>query len=231
VQNWVIGTILLGAGAEHLEAEIKRKLTSALIKTAALIIHHWTAVHHAVDFEEIKANLTTDKVVSEIVDVDAENADFEEARRQVRGIIELLEFAFVSEPCRRILQHLCEAARHRVLATSVEKASVAGLMDSIVRAAWLIDIDFRCGRSEVLAAIKDLPNSVFLRTVLATHFLERVYWSHWSQDHRLALLDAAEQTIKPIASINKGELKRLVERSNKKGASLDRSNGEPTDLK
>jgi ribonuclease BN (tRNA processing enzyme) len=46
-----------------------------------------------------------------------------------------------------------------------------------------------------------------------SHYISRVYWSHWHKDHRLALLDAAEEALKPIpAQIDKPQIKRLIER-------------------
>jgi hypothetical protein len=44
-----------------------------------------------------------------------------------------------------------------------------------------------------------------------------VYWSHWKKEDRLALLDAAEEALRPFdVNLNKAELKRLIEQSSRK---------------
>jgi hypothetical protein len=68
--------------------------------------------------------------------------------------VDVLEFAFLSEPLRRILHHLCEGARQKVLGTSVEKAEVSGVMESLVHGAWLADIEVARGASALNGAIR-----------------------------------------------------------------------------
>ena len=217
VQSWVIGTTLLGAGAEHLTAATKQRLAKALVELAAAIIHHWTSAHLEADFADVKAELTTDEVIKAVVGDVAGQGEIDETRRYIAGIVDVLEFAFLSEPLRRILHHLCEGARQKVLGTSVEKAEVSGVMELLVHGAWLADIEVARGASALNGAIKGLPATPFLRSALANHFLARVYWSHWKKEDRLALLDAAEEALRPFdVNLNKAELKRLIEQSSRK---------------
>ncbi|WLB25247.1 hypothetical protein QIH85_25645 [Bradyrhizobium japonicum] len=210
-QYWTIGTTMLGAAAEHLKAEVKQELSLALVDMAANLAHVWTRAHARVNFEEIRREFTSDESIKTIQNGSAEGADIEETRRQVAGLVDLLEFSWFSAPLRRLLDHLCESARLRVLAVSVERASVQGEVQRLVHAAWLADIDGKRGSKRLIEVIKDLPPSPFLRVVVASHLMTRVYWNQWDLDHRLHLLDAAEIAVRPLLDIRKGEIKRLIE--------------------
>jgi hypothetical protein len=108
---------------------------------------------------------------------------------------------------------LCEQARDAVLATSISKAPVSGRMEDTIRGVWLADLNGKMGRGLLRDAIKDLPTAGFLRILLATHFLTRVYWSHWRKEHRLMLLDAAEAVLKPLqVALDKPKIIRYIER-------------------
>ena len=112
-----------------------------------------------------------------------------------------------------MLSHLCESARLRVLATSVENAEAKGEVQRMVQAAWLADVEGRRGHKKLVDAIKELPASPFIRIMIATHLLTRVYWNHWNKEDRLRLLDAAEMAIKPFMTLKKGEIKRHIQQS------------------
>lgn len=173
------------------------------------------------DFEQIKAELTSDESIAEMVGDSGNNVT--DMRQKVEGVVDILEFTFLAEPTRRILGHLCEGARQKVLAISVERAKHDGLINELIHGAWLSDIESE--RGEKLLAdetAKNLPNSPFLRVVLATHLLTRVYWNHWLKEDRLKLLDLAAEIIRPMTQIDKGRIQRLV----KKETRLPKPDGE-----
>jgi hypothetical protein len=115
------------------------------------------------------------------------------------------------------MHFLSEQARHRVLSPSVEKAPVNGVFEKVLHGTWLIDIDPEKGRKPLREAMKALPRATFLRVTMVSHYLARVYWSHWKKEDRLALLDAAEDVLQPLAvEIDKAKLKRLIESDEKK---------------
>src|SRR5262249_35586499 len=147
----------------------KQELSLALVDMAANLAHVWTRAHARVNFEEIRREFTSDESIKTIQNGSAEGADIEETRRQVAGLVDLLEFSWFSAPLRRLLDHLCESARLRVLAVSVERASVQGEVQRLVHAAWLADIDGKRGSKRLVEVIKDLPPSPFLRVVVASH--------------------------------------------------------------
>ena len=125
-----------------------------------------------------------------------------------------MEFAILAEPFRRVADFLCENARQRVLATSVERACFENPMEQVLHSVWLTDIESKRGKNALYAAILYLPDAKFLRTNLATHFIARVHWNHWRKEDRLALLEAAEEAIKPLAmKFDKGELRRAIEKT------------------
>jgi nucleoside phosphorylase len=213
VQNWLVATLLLGAGAEHLSAEIKQMLAGLLIEVSSVIVHRATESLLTVDFAEIKARFQADpKVVETFRNVD--DKDDAAVRRFIGGLVDVLEYSLFGGSVRRVLHQLCEGARQKVLATSVEKANVTGSIESIIHAAWLADIESTRGKNRLVEAIKQLPNSPFLRSALAAHFVTRVYWNHWRKEDRLVLLNAAEEALKGFnITLKKGELKRMIESS------------------
>ncbi len=213
--TWSIATVLLGAGAEHLEAEDKRGLCTSLVEGAAVLIDEWCRLQLEVDFEEMKRALTTDEAIADM----SGPGDDEEKRKFVSGVVDIIEYSALATPVRRIMHFLSEQARHRVLSPSVDKAEVTGVMEKIIHGTWLIDIDPERGRKRLKDAMKDLPRATFFRITMVSHYLARVYWSHWKKDDRLTLLDAAEDILQPLdVDINKAQLKRLIEGDEKKVA-------------
>jgi nucleoside phosphorylase len=212
-RKWAIATVLLGSGAEHLDAQTKRRFSASLVTVAARIIDEWTRVQQTVDFDELKRGLTTEEALSAF----ASDLELDEKRRIASGFIDLMEHAAVADPLRRVVGYLCEQARHRVLATSVEKAEVHGTIEKVIHGTWLTDIDSDRGRHFLNEAIKELPAAPFLRVTLASHCISRVYWNHWQIRDRLCLLDAAESMIRTLKlSFDKPKLKRVIERDQKR---------------
>jgi nucleoside phosphorylase len=208
MKSWAVGTTLLGAGAEELSGDVKQRLAQMLIELGNVIIHHWTLANASVDFEQIKVDLTSDDSLAELVGESGN--DVSEMKQKIEGVVDILEFAFLAEPTRRILGHLCESARQKVLAVSVERAKPEGLMNKLIHGAWLADIESERGEKLLSDAAKSLPKAPFLRVVLATHLLTRVYWNQWRKDDRLKLLDLAAEVVKPLIQLDKAKIQRIV---------------------
>lgn len=209
---WFTGSILLGSGAEHLTSDVKRGLAKLLIVLISSIVDLWTKHNQEFDFAEIKNEIVTDEFISSL-SKDSQRS-VEDTRVVVEGFFNILEFTFLSEPFRRTISWLCEQARHRVLRASLMAVSVDDPFGSIVHALWLADIDHTAGKIPLRRSVKALPTAIFLRINLATHILTRVYWNHWAQEERLALLDEAEEILRPVSlKFNKPELVRMVERT------------------
>lgn len=216
IQGWFVGTVLLGAGAERLGGEVKQILAALLIEFSTIIAHRASEQLLTLDFEEVKSRLLSDSSVLETLKASGEDRDDAAVQKLVRSLVDVLEYSIFASSFRRVLAQLCEGARRKVLATSVEKAKVEGQMQKVIHAAWLTDIESRRGKVALVAAIKTLPPLPFLRTALAAHFASRVYWNHWKKEDRLVLLSAAEECLKGLGVMKaKAELIRIIEASEK----------------
>lgn len=207
---WVIAVILLGSGAEHLFATGKVALSQSISSVAAIIIDKWTRRNQTVDFDEIRASLF-DEVISSKMEFDNEE-ERDEIRQLFVSVTDILEHNFMCEPIRRVLGFLGEQARHKVLASSIERAQVEDQVADVLRSAWLSDIDVNRGTPSLSAALKKLPAAPLMRISLATHLMAQVFWRHADKGNQFTLLEAANDTIKPLElSFDKGQIRRDIE--------------------
>ncbi|KXV76553.1 5'-methylthioadenosine/S-adenosylhomocysteine nucleosidase family protein [Acetobacter cerevisiae] len=189
IRHWVIATILLGSSAEHLDASTKRGLSRDLVIGASRLIDEWSRLQARINFAELRKELTKDEILADMPGPE----DLIEKKRFVEALLDLLEYAALANPLRRVLGFLCEQARHRVLAPSIAAVKLNGPMERVIHGTWLTDVDARDGASPLREAIHKLPHAAFLRITLASHYLARVYWNHWSTNNRLILLEAADE--------------------------------------
>lgn len=204
---WTIATVLLGAGAEHLEAHDKRNLAALLINGAAVFIDEWSRVQNEIDFDSLKAAITTNEALADMPGPD----DIEDKRKFVAGLIDIFEYTAMADPVRRTMTFLCEQARQRVLSPSVEAAQVDGIMENLLKATWLIDIDPQRGKRPLRDAMKELPRATFLRMTMVSQYMTRMYWAHGKPDDKKALLDAADEMLKPLeVNLDKARLGRMI---------------------
>ncbi|MCZ4272026.1 hypothetical protein [Maritalea porphyrae] len=214
IAYWTQAVVLLGCGAEHLTADTKRNLADMLVRLGSLIVHHWTVLNLSIDFEQIKGPMLNPESISEIAKQLGE--DDEETRKFVALLVDAMEYSSLATPFMKLSGYLCEHARHRVLAKSVENSRFSDKFDGVLHGIWLADIETKKGSDILNAAAKELPLSTFLRTNLVTHLMSRVHWSHSDKLDRLALLDSAEQIMKPLmGSLDKSKILREINRSAK----------------
>jgi uncharacterized protein (DUF2267 family) len=123
-------------------------------------------------------------------------APTESIRNQQKQIIEdvssMIEYSFLASPLSSLLGFLTENARNAVLSTSIRKSSFEDGLPKLVAAIWMADIDSKSGKAALIEQVKLLPTAIFLRAVLCTHLIHRVYWHQWRQEDRTALLEVAE---------------------------------------
>ncbi|MDT3684970.1 MAG: hypothetical protein RO009_08005 [Pseudorhodoplanes sp.] len=211
IRYWTTGSQMLGSAAEHLRAETKERLSGMLVELLSLLAHVWIELYTNVDFDALRKDFTSDENLKPLLNGSEDKADLTETRRQVESMADLLEFSILAAPLRRLLHILCERARLRVLAVSVEKAVVTSEVEKLAHALWLADIDGKRGHNALMRAMKDLPPSPFLRIVVATHLMTRVYWNQSEMSDRLRFLDAAEIALGPVVTLQKGEIIRYIE--------------------
>ena len=211
IRYWSTGAQMLGSAAEHLRAETKERLSGMLIEMVSLLAHVWIEFYMSVDFDALRKDFTSDQNLKPLLNGSEDKADLSETRQLVESMVDLLEFSILAAPLRRLLHILCERARLRVLAISVEKAVITGEVEKLAHALWLADIDGKRGHDALMRAMKDLTPSPFLRIVVATHLMTRVYWNQSETSDRLRFLDAAEIALGPIVTLRKGEIIRYIE--------------------
>lgn len=215
IHSWIVGSILLGSGAERLNGEIKQALAGLLIQFSSIIAHRATELLLELDFEDVKSRLLKDPdVIRSLAESKDERAPAE-VKKMIESMVDVLEYTLLASSFRRVLQQLCEVARRKVLATSIEKASVKGEMEKVIHAAWLADIESARGKTVLVSSIKTLPPLPFFRSALAAHFASRVYWNHWKKADRMVLLSAAEECLKGFGAHikTKAQIQRLIETS------------------
>jgi nucleoside phosphorylase len=213
VEIWFVSVLLLGSGAERLEAETKRSLARKVVRLSVLIMNDWTREVAAVDYRKLKSDLLEDVSLLKSLSKSDSDADLAEAKKTVDNLVDLLEYSFVSQPFRAMVQGLCEEARDNVLAESIINANVDGVLENLLHSVWLSDLAPAAGVKQLNATIKSLPSAKLLRMVLASHLMTRVYWRHWNKDHRLKLLSAAQEALKGAGlQYDKAGLQRLIDR-------------------
>lgn len=210
---WIVGANLLGSGVERIPASAKRDLISRVVHLAGLIIDRWTRVHQSVDFAVLKSEMMGDAdFVASLAKSDSEE-HVAEAKTVIDSLVDLLEYVWIAQPFRRMIETLCEEAREKVLAESLRNAKIDGEPDRLIHSIWLADIDPKTGRQSLLKSIKELPDSMFLRVVIASHLMTRVFWKHWKADDRLVLLEAANETLKAVGkTYDKSAIGRQIAR-------------------
>ncbi|MFC0239827.1 5'-methylthioadenosine/S-adenosylhomocysteine nucleosidase family protein [Rhodopseudomonas telluris] len=213
---WYVAVSLLGTGAERLEADVKRSLMSKVIKLSRLIIDDWTNALATVDFKEIKNQMLSDEEVIRDIAKSEADVDLVEAKRTVEMMVDLLEYAMLSQPLRVVVQCLCEDGRDAILAHSLANTDCEDPLEDLLRCIWLSDLDAGTGTKGLKASLKSLPKASFLRMVLASHLITRVYWNHWEKEKRLMLLNAAQECLKTSGlQYDQAGLKRLINREAK----------------
>ena len=214
--TWLFGTILLGSGAEHLDAKTKRKLSAQVIELASLLMETWLQERKNIDFEEAKKDLAAPDSLHEFIsaaDMD-ENISEEEARKIVYGLVDILEFAILTDPFRQLMSVLCDHAQNKVLATSVREVETLKKMEEIIKHIWLADLDYHKNQNEIRRSFKNLPFAPLLLVNISLHFMTRVFWNHWRKKDRLALLDVAQDLLNPLnISVGKSELIRTIKKA------------------
>lgn len=196
---WSAAVILLGSGAERLQAPIKRELITKVVNIAEMVINSWTRQHLAIDFEKIK-----EAVVKQQEDDD--NKTEETISDLAKLIVDIVEFVFLMQPLMTVITFLCDEAHDKVLAESILKTNIEGKLQTLIRTLWLADIDPSTGRRNLRRSVIELPAHIFLRHAVAGLILTRVYWKQWEREGRLGLLNIANESLKGIGKQYEPEL-------------------------
>jgi nucleoside phosphorylase len=208
---WSIAIVLLGSGSETLDRAPKRELSRLIVKLSSLLIDKLMRSFPLAPFEGLKARFSDEGTIRQVFSVPSDQDVPEHYKGLVEAIIDAYEFSLFSYPIRLIFEQLGNLASQTVLRSSVSSVSSDDLMENLIARVWAAEIDAAREKPALLAAIAELPTVSFLRYTLSTHFIARVYWNHWEPSNRLALLDAAEEALRPIVgSLDRGKVQRMI---------------------
>ncbi|MCW5688488.1 MAG: hypothetical protein KIT76_08090 [Pseudolabrys sp.] len=144
---------------------------------------------------------------------DIEPEERDELLKFAEEIADVIEYYFLADPTMTLLYLLCENARSKVLSVSLESYKPSSPVEEVLRGAWLVDMNPKSGRESFVNSLTKMTGGLFFRTILASYFLVRIFWSHSSKGDRLALLDAAVEATQGVPGIklDKAKLKRHID--------------------
>jgi hypothetical protein len=209
IRSWTVATILLGSGAESINGKDRQILAETIIYGGEALLDSVLKHLSALDFEEIKNQIVSDAEFRGHVGVD-DDAEFEAS---VSALVDLIEFLALSEPLDYVFDSLPDRARHKIVGNSVAKARTETPIQALIKYNWLANINPAEAKAELLKTLHALPHVHFLRASLTTLYIMRVKWKVPEAETRHALLDAAEEAVRPYNPyLDKGEIIRFVER-------------------
>ncbi|MER8445332.1 hypothetical protein NKH52_19285 [Mesorhizobium sp. M1066] len=219
-RTWEIAAILLGSGSERMNRDPKRRLAKSLVQLTSFLLHRILKSFPKAGFEKFKERLRDDDEIKKIFG--GMNKEIpQDFRDMVDVLMDAYEFSLLSSPVRMMFDNLSNSAGQPVLRTSVSNIEVEGEMENLIARIWSAEMDASKERSALLDSISKLPPFPFLRLTLSGYFIIRVFWSHWDRRNRFALLDAAEETLRPLSQgIDKGRLKRLIDKEEEEKTSI-----------
>lgn len=218
IRRWSLATILLGAGAESIKGDNRERLARLIIAGGEALIEALSKHFQELDFESIKDKIIEDTEFRENIGI-TDQGDFES---MVSAFVDFVEYVAYSQSLERVFSDLPNQAKHRIVGNSVQRVAVETKMQRLIRGVWLTNINERAGRKDMMSAIADLPNVQFLRAALTSILINRVKWDVPDHDTQMALLDAAENLIRPYnPHLNKGEIIRLVEKKGRDDSDED----------
>jgi len=213
---WGVALVLLGAGAERLTKEPKRQIASQVVRLTSILLDELFRTFPKVEFEKFKKEAQSDEHLREVFGLNQGDDVPDDLREFVSAIVDAYEFSLLGYPLRAMLGELGNVAGQAVLGRSVSNVEVDTPLEELIAKVWAAEIDASKGRSALIAAINKMPVAPFLRVTLSTHFMTRVFWNHWEKSNRLALLDAAEECLRPVyGPIDKGRVRRLIDAEEK----------------
>jgi nucleoside phosphorylase len=208
---WSISIVLLGSGSERLNREPKRELARLIVELSSVLIDKLLRSFPSSPFEGLRERLHQDDTLREVFSIPSEQPIPERHRALIDAVIDAYEFSVLGYPVRVVFEQLGNLAAQTVLRSSVSSVSPDDPMENLIARVWAAEIDAAKEKAALLDAINGLPVVPFLRYTLSTHFIARVFWNHWETANRLALLDAAEEALRPIAgTIDKGKVRRMI---------------------
>ena len=211
---WSIATVLLGSGSERLTKEPKRQLASEIVKTASALVDRSLKRMPKDLLGDLRRGVLGDEKLRKDLGIIDEGGQETDRLQLIQDLIDVYEFSLYGYPLHSIFSQLGNVAGQSVLGVSVASVVSDDLIETLIAKVWLGEIEATKAKKDLIGCIAKLPPVWFLRVMLVTHFLMRVFWDHWERGDRLALLDVAAETIKPLGrELDKRSIERAVETS------------------
>lgn len=208
-----VGTLLVGYGAEHLDAGKKRKLAGLVVKNAALLIDEWTNFNNEINFTAMKDDLTSDEFIDEMMVKYPSDTKRERIKSTISDYVDLMKFMCVSDPFRKVIGGIGDHGKNPILGKSLSAVETDDQFSELIRAIWLSDLELGYGEDKLHEATKNLPKISLLRICISEYLLKQVYWTHAKKEHRLKLLDIAETVLKKVSlNIDSSKIKKAIKK-------------------
>lgn len=209
----MVGTLLVGYGAEHLDAGTKRQLIVLVARAAAKLIDEWTKFNNKIDFGSMKQDLTSDEFLDEMMVKYPSDTKRERLRTTIADYVDMMKFMCVSDPFRKVMGSLGDHAKNPILGKSLKATEVDDdQFGELIRAIWLSDLELGYGEDLLNEKTKALPKISLLRICIAEYLLKQVYWTHARKDHRIKLLDIADAVLKKVSlNLDSAKIKKSIQ--------------------
>ena len=226
--HWRAGCTLLNGGAEQIESKPKRRLAGLLIRLGNRLAEVLTADLEGIDFSELKKSVMEDESYRDL-ESKLDKSEQHRLREDLQKVIDLLEYELSAMAYRAVLYTLCGTGWENTLRLSVRECELEEPFDELTRAVWVSDLQPESASEVCKAAFVDLGTARMVRSLLADHFVARVYWDKWKREDRRRILDLAAEIIGPLGvSLKKAEISkaaRISERKKRKKRRAKRSRG------
>lgn len=226
--HWRAGCTLLNGGAEQIESEPKRKLAGLLIRLGNRLAEVLTADLEGFDFAELKKSVMEDDSYQNL-ESKLDKSGQHRLREDLQKVLDLLEYELSAMAYRAVLYTLCGTGWENTLRLSVRECELEKPFDELTRAVWVSDLQPESASEVCKAAFVSLGSAKMVRSLLADHFVARVYWDKWKREDRRRILDLAGEIIEPLGvSLKKAEISkaaRISERRKRKKRRARRRRG------
>jgi hypothetical protein len=187
-----------------------------IVQLTSVLLDELYRTFPKVEFDKFKKEVQSDENLREAFDIPGDQEIPIDLKEFVAAIVDAYEFSVLGSPLRSMFGELGNVAGQAVLRRSVASVSFEAPIEELIAQVWAAEIDATKSKAALLSAIRKIPVAPFLRVSLSTHFMTRVFWNHWDRSNRLALLDAAEECMRPVyGAIDKGRVRRMIDAEEK----------------
>lgn len=195
----LLSATIVGSGSEAIVGDLKVQIATEVVRVAARFSDLWTRNRARVDFSEIRRELLDDTNIWKFFeDHDVDSALFESFKRDIELSLYGVELSNLMEPMNRVLWRICSLAGVRVLQPVIEEIKPNEVVEKVIAATWLHDVDPSKGKIALKNAMADYTGSPLLRLLLASHLLWRVFWHHYKTPGAPHFLTSVDRVLSPL---------------------------------